>query len=174
MKEVWRKIEDVEGYEVSNMGRVRNKKGYIMRPHRWEGYERIMLKDKIYRVHRLVAKAFLPNENNLPVVNHKDHNRANNCVNNLEWCTVQYNCKYSGRLVSKALKGRHRSKEIIRKICQTKAKNFGYRELPTNIYKMKRKYVFFLRRVDVKLMKSFSTLQEAITYKEQYFKETAL
>lgn len=42
-------------------------------------------------IHRLVAEAFLPNPNNLPCVNHKDENRLNNCVDNLEWCTYQHN-----------------------------------------------------------------------------------
>ena len=48
-----------------------------------------------YRVHRMVAEAFLPNPNNLPEVNHKDNNRKNNCVDNLEWCTHEYNIQYS-------------------------------------------------------------------------------
>jgi hypothetical protein len=45
-------------------------------------------------VHRLVALAFIPNPDNLPFVNHKDENSLNNNVNNLEWCTQQYNCNY--------------------------------------------------------------------------------
>ena len=50
---------------------------------------------KTYKVHRLVAQAFIPNPNNFPVVNHKDENPQNNSVENLEWCTQKYNCVYS-------------------------------------------------------------------------------
>lgn len=50
---------------------------------------------KSYSVHRLVAEAFIPNPDNLPEINHKDENTKNNCVENLEWCTRQYNIDYS-------------------------------------------------------------------------------
>lgn len=52
-------------------------------------------KTKAYSVHRLVAQAFIPNPDNLPEVNHKDENPLNNRVENLEWCTRQYNIDYS-------------------------------------------------------------------------------
>lgn len=50
---------------------------------------------KGYSLHRLVAEAFLPNPNNLPEINHIDENPLNNCVENLEWCSRQYNIEYS-------------------------------------------------------------------------------
>jgi hypothetical protein len=49
---------------------------------------------KFYRIHRLVAEAFISNPYNLPEINHKDNNPSNNYENNLEWCTVKYNNKY--------------------------------------------------------------------------------
>ena len=49
---------------------------------------------KKFAIHRLVAQTFIPNPNNFPVVNHKDENKLNNCVDNLEWCTVKYNTNY--------------------------------------------------------------------------------
>ena len=67
-----------------------------------KGYYVISLvKNKIkkqLRIHRLVAQAFIPNPDNLPQVNHKDGNKQNNCVDNLEWCTGKHNIKESWRL----------------------------------------------------------------------------
>ena len=117
--EEWRPIEGWEGlYEVSNMGRVRSLDRYqirstprtmdfyqhyfgrILKPRiNKKGYHVVMLQlHKNFKrclVSRLVAKAFIPNPDNLPVVNHKDQNPHNNCADNLEWCTVQYNCTYN-------------------------------------------------------------------------------
>lgn len=50
---------------------------------------------KICRVHRLVANAFIDNYNNYPIINHKDGNKLNNCVDNLEWCTYKQNIIHS-------------------------------------------------------------------------------
>ena len=106
-EEIWKDIEGFEGkYMVSNWGRVKslnyNKTGKerIMKPHdNGYGYLDVQLykdgKVKHCRVNRLVAMAFIPNLDNLPEVNHKDENKYNNCVDNLEWCTSQYNTEYS-------------------------------------------------------------------------------
>lgn len=59
--------------------------------HDKDGYLTVGLKDKNMKVHRLVANEFLPNPNNLPQINHKDGNKENNCVENLEWCNDKYN-----------------------------------------------------------------------------------
>ena len=107
MKEKWKDIKGYEGiYQVSNLGRVRSfAKSYdphIMTPMpNQKGYMRIFLingtRHRWLRVHRLVAMAFIPNPNNLPQVNHKDGNKKNNCVDNLEWVTNEENWEHAVR-----------------------------------------------------------------------------
>lgn len=99
--EEWKDVIDYVGlYEVSNLGRIRNYKTHriIMQSIVNSGYKRVTLyknnKPKTKLVHRLVAEAFLPNPDNLLVVNHKDENKLNNIVTNLEWCTQSYNTSY--------------------------------------------------------------------------------
>ena len=101
--EIWKQINDFDNYEVSNLGNVRRKtkKGYhLLKPSvNNNGYYQVSLskdgKAKPFRVHRLVAVAFIPNPDNLPIINHKDENKLNNNADNLEWCTQQYNVRYS-------------------------------------------------------------------------------
>ena len=66
-----------------------------------DGHLRVTLSNanekKRFFVHRLVAEAFIPNPNNLPIINHKDENPLNNKVENLEWCTISYNNNYNER-----------------------------------------------------------------------------
>lgn len=106
MNEMWMPVNGFESlYEVSNMGRVRSlprktTRGKILKPSiDKDGYYRVNLVDdgrsKYYRVHRLVAQAFIKNTFNLPVVNHKDENKQNNRADNLEYCTVKYNTNYN-------------------------------------------------------------------------------
>ena len=114
MEEIWRDIKGFEGkYMVSNLGRAKSlnynntgKEGIMKPQDNGDGYLFVQLckdgKVKNCRINRLVAMAFLPNPNNLPEVNHKDENTKNNRVDNLEWCTRQYNVDYS---LSKAVIG---------------------------------------------------------------------
>ena len=104
MIEEWRDVPGYEGlYEVSNLGRVRNiKTGRILRPLKHAGgYLQVALyKNGTVRtslINRLVALAFLPNPQNLPQINHKDEDKTNNTVDNLEWCDSKYNANYGTR-----------------------------------------------------------------------------
>lgn len=134
MEEIWKDIEGYEGlYQVSNLGRVKSLERIIkMVSKGTECYKRIqesVLKQcksrsgyylvvlsknggqKNLSVHRLVAKAFIPNPNNYPQVNHKDECKTNNIVwvnedgtidqekSNLEWCTNSYNVNYGTRTI---------------------------------------------------------------------------
>ncbi len=137
--EIWKDIEGFEGrYQVSNLGRVKslnyhhehriailknrlNRSGY---------YEVVLCKNntmKSFKVHRLVAIAFIPNPHNLPCVNHKDENKLNNFVwvnddgtidlekSNLEWCTHKYNTNYGTcqeRKAAKMINNTSRSKAV--------------------------------------------------------------
>ena len=107
-QEEWKPIPGYEGlYEVSNYGRVRSFKwssnGKILSPGKdGSGYLFVTLckdgKTKLRRMHRLVAEAFIPNPNNLPLVNHKDECKKNNYFGNLEWCSSAYNNSYGTRM----------------------------------------------------------------------------
>lgn len=117
MEEQWSPIKEYEGvYMISNKGGV--KRIYKKHPNGKhlnpivdrDGYLRVSLsKNNIkrsYLVHRLVAEAFIPNINNFPVINHKDENKQNNQVDNLEWCTVKYNTQYNNGIEKRASKRR--------------------------------------------------------------------
>lgn len=154
-KEIWKDIPGYEGlYQASRSGKIRSMSrrldyrtgsrmidGRILRPAlSKEGYLRVCLcregEEKNGKVHRLICLTFLPNPENKPHVNHKDGNKLNNHVDNLEWCTASYNQRhafakglakpnYSGRKID------YETAEIIRKRCangETKSvlgKEFG-------------------------------------------------
>lgn len=105
-REQWKPIFGYDGmYEVSNLGRVRSlkygKTRVLKSEKNWSGYLRVRLskdsKVNNYSVHRLVAQAFVHNDNVFNnEVNHIDEDKTNNRATNLEWCDRQYNNTYNG------------------------------------------------------------------------------
>ena len=96
---MWKTIQNETNYEVSSEGQVRNKQTKQIKSLRYsnKGYARVTLytSGKTYSVHRLVAENFIINPDNYPSVNHKDGNKANNRLENLEWCTPKQNTRHA-------------------------------------------------------------------------------
>jgi len=119
-----KKIQGFEDYSVSDCGKIFDKNGKEMTLQvNIDGYYVVNLNNCSgnfhRRVNRLVAIAFLDNPNNLPVVHHKDHDKQNNHISNLEWTTVKQNTAYS----VEAQPEKHKANadittEIARSICQ--------------------------------------------------------
>lgn len=111
--EYWKDIpveltNGINGYKISNYGRVKNHKGKITEgSNSVSGYLWVSISPKQYLLHRLVAKVFIPNPTNKEQVNHKDGNKANAKVENLEWVTCSENCYHSHNT------GLIRSKKIV-------------------------------------------------------------
>ena len=128
MEEVWVDIEGYEGlYQISNLGRVWSVKSNIyLKGGIISNYISVGLyKDRHYKnfhIHRLVAKAFIPNPLNLPQVNHKDEDKFNNRVDNLEWCTAKYNSNYGGRnsKIGDKSRGHRLTDEVKKRISEKK------------------------------------------------------
>lgn len=140
--ELWKWIPGYEGYYmVSTHGRVKSvdryvngkngskclMKGKILKPGTdKDGYKTVHLskngKDKTYFAHRLVALTFIPNPNNWLQVNHKDEDKTNNHVSNLEWCTLEYNINYGTRnkKQSESMKGRTFTEQHKKKLSEAK------------------------------------------------------
>nr|DAG78623.1 MAG TPA: homing endonuclease [Caudoviricetes sp.] len=110
MEEIWKDIPGYEGYyKISNCGVIisvpRNgtvKSERVLKQYRDKyGYVKVILqKDGVKKnkyVHQLVAITFLKNQDDYPCINHKDENKTNNCINNLEFCTQHYNNNYGTR-----------------------------------------------------------------------------
>ena len=159
-----KEIEGFSNYLICSSGEVYSKisnkviKGWAVA----KGYIGIRLvgDDGNYhfvKIHRLVAKAFIPNPKNYPQVNHKDENKANNCVDNLEWCTNLYNSNYGTRCkrISAANKGKgskpiamfNKTWQLI-KIFDSQAQASEYGFTQANVSKVlngKRKFVKGMR-----------------------------
>ena len=145
--ENWKKVEGYEAYEVSDLGRVR-RGGRVLKvnPDK-DGYLLISLyKDDVRKrksIHRLVGEAFIPNPEGKPTINHIDHDRANNRLENLEWATRSEQKIHSPKPIGKS---GHRNIQLVS----------GYWEVDIS-----RECVRVFR-------KTFPTLQEAITARDAF------
>ena len=144
-EEIWKDIEGYEGYQVSSYGRVKNiKRDRLLKLINIQGYLKVSLRGKMYPVHRLVAKAFIPNPNNYPIINHKDECKTNNVVSNLEWCTFFYNNTYNDRHIKAGDKQRGRKRTEEQLEMYSKAQKKWWDELPQE---KKDERIKFLRKV---------------------------
>ena len=116
-EEIWKDIPNFDGlYQASNLGRIKSLKRIAKKEYRnnrivkekimlgtknQDGYLKVHFKNKELNInkglfiHRLIAMTFIPNPNSLPQINHKDGNKLNNNVDNLEWCTNLYNQQHA-------------------------------------------------------------------------------
>lgn len=108
METIWTTIPGFENYEVNSQLEIRNKRRKVVlsgwldhRTKKGSGGEYMKLTIKLkgkkinLKVHRLIALAFIPNPSNSPYINHKDGNKLNNAVENLEWCTAKENVHHA-------------------------------------------------------------------------------
>lgn len=138
---MWNTIKGFQNYEINELGEIRSKdrqiidkcgrvqffKGKPILPHLTEnGYLFVALYQDGQKfqkkVHRLVAETFLPNPDNLPCINHKDQDKRNNSITNLEWCTIGYNNNYGDRNSRVSKKLLHRE-DLSKKILQINKNN---------------------------------------------------
>lgn len=121
MKEIWKTINGYTDYHISNYGNIKSfnqNKERILKPNdNGYGYLSVFLclhnkRHKFY-IHRLVAQTFIPNTNNKQEVNHKDGNKQNNRVDNLEWCTSSENHKHAFNLGLQSLYGENHTQSKL-------------------------------------------------------------
>ena len=127
-------------YTITDDGKVfclnYHREGYKkeLKPGIRRGYNKITLckdgKEKNISIHRLVALAFIPNPDNLPIINHKDENPSNNMVGNLEWCSIKYNNTYGTRLERVSKKNLNR-KDLSKPVKQFTKDGVFVKEYPS-------------------------------------------
>ena len=157
-------IKDYPGYYISEDGKIYSyKTGVIieLKPQlKKNGYLQIGLHNKgIHRyvtIHRLVAEAFIPNPDNLPEVNHKDEDKSNNRINNLEWCTGSYNSRHGSRI-----------SRISNTVCCDK--NFSRKDNTTGrkgVFKNSKSNTYWVR-IAGKYIGSYKTFEDAVQAREK-------
>ena len=148
MDEFWKSIPGYEAYDVSNRGNVR-RNGRVLKPNNKDGYHHINLCNnnikKTLKMHRLVALAFIPNPDNKPTVDHINHVRSDNRVENLRWATHSEQTIHSPPPLSAS----------------------GHR----HIYKYKYGWTVQIKRNTIYIYNKYCpTLEEAIEARDQFLK----
>lgn len=130
----WKDLKEHDNYEINDKGEIRNKTTKkIRKPYKGEYLSVVLSNKKTIHIHRKVAELFLTNPDNLPCVNHKDGNKYNNNVNNLEWVNFSQNIKhgYDNNLINASGENNGRSlltEKEVKEIRELK-KNHTYKEL---------------------------------------------
>lgn len=169
MKEVWKDIKNYEGlYQISNFGRIKSlskprkngknsgyytkekilKQNIQIEKYGYKRYKITLTKNNIkkcYKVHRLVAEAFIPNPLNKPQINHIDGNPLNNNVNNLEWCTARENIIHSYKFLRKQ---KYNKNELLKMIKENKTP----KEICKKLKISNTIYYNFLKKNNIKAM----------------------
>lgn len=145
MEEIWKNLQEpFEDYQVSTLGRVRSfkagKLGHILSVQVVKGYSSVALfdsitkKNKHMRIHRLVAEAFIENPSNYSDVNHKDRDKSNNRIDNLEWTSHKDNTNY-GRIELDTLQSLHKlSMKLNKSVDDTTRTIIAYYTLNKDIH----------------------------------------
>lgn len=182
-------IEFVSGYFVNSNGEVfSNKTGEMKKLNGSvrNGYKVIGItidgKQQFYFAHRLVAEAFVPNPEHKPIVNHKDGNKLNNCVNNLEWCTYRENTQHAwdtGLMDSKHEKDsmdkyRKQAIEMLKNEIEKKADELRFRSEYNSLPACQKiEYGFFVKLVSVAYESGVSEekIENSIKFVIEHMKE---
>lgn len=177
MNEVWASLNEVSGYSISNLGRIRRDTKDVLMPNGFyrhleekimtplisnRGYLRVTILHKKYSIHRLVATYFVANPNNSDVVNHIDGNKQNNIYTNLEWVSYKENINHALKNGLRFLHGNiynEECKDIIKKLLDLGvrpyliSKIFNYSN--GQIYWLIRKYSWSIPKKNKHILKVF-------------------
>lgn len=158
MVEVWKQLNEVTGYSISNLGRIRRDTKDVLMPNGFyrhleekimalntsnRGYYRVTIHRKHYNIHRLVAKYFVDNPNNRSFVNHIDGDKKNNVFTNLEWVTPKENTNHALRTGLMHLYGEiydEVNKDLIKRLINLGVKPY----LISKIFKYSNGQIYYL------------------------------